>query len=205
MALQYIILRNQVTEDICNQIVQAFKLPSTPRELNLPNDTDKGDVVYASKRSKGLYYKYLVWSKHLGDLIVHSLNKATGLNFEDSINKLCLPIFAYKEGGEIKAHRGTQKEQKTINYQEYVAVLQLTQRDIDFTDGRFYLNPIATASEDGKTVYNDKPEDRYYPMLNKGDIIIFHNPSLVHGVETVTGFNALRVTCSWRTNSSNQF
>ncbi len=196
--MKFIILRNFVYPSFCNKVITEFKSVRDSVKLNLPNDTDLGNIIYESKRSKGLSYKYIIGFND--KVIKDRLKDALNLDFSDSITKKCLPVFYYTEGGYIKAHRGTKKELGINEYQEYVAMLQLTQRGVDYEGGRFYLNDKATASEDGKTVYNDKEEDRFYPMLDKGDLIIFHNPSLVHAVTPVEGENSFRATCSWRTN-----
>lgn len=197
--MRYIILRNLVDSIACDHIREEFyNNLNEAKPLGLADGDDYSNTICHSTRSKNLSYNYITGydDSHYKEL----LQSITDLDFSKGINSKCLPIFCYGEGGEIKAHRGVQKDVDTSKYQEYVAVLQLTQRGEDFNDGRFYLNDKAEASADGKTVTNDLPEDRYYPMLDKGDIIIFHNPSLVHGVETVTGKDAVRMTCSWRTN-----
>jgi len=196
--MNYLVLRKFAPHVFCDNVISEFHRQSTPKDLSLSDGDDKGDVLYHSTRSKNLSYKYLTSFDDRD--ISNRLLDATGLDFKDSINAKCLPVFAYGSDGEIKAHRGVKKESNTNDYQEYVAVLQLTQRGEDFDGGRLYLNAKAEASRDGKTVWNDYPEDRFYPMLNKGDVIIFHNPTLVHGVDVVKGESAFRATCSWRTN-----
>lgn len=206
--MKYIVLRNFLSEFECDKLIDAYFNKQTPRALNLEDGNDQANVTYKSKRSKNLHYKYL----DVDDAKVGLIDERVKLALEDllgvgfrgkTINDKCLPMFAYGKDGLIKAHRGVQKACDVTKYQAYVAVAQLTQRGIDFEGGEFYINPTADASADGKTVYNDNSPHRLYPLLNKGDVCLFYNPELVHGVETVretSEGNAFRLTCSWRTN-----
>lgn len=203
--MQYVILRGFLTEAECEMLQYLFVEKLKQEDLNLLDGSDKANVEYKSKRSKGLSYKYVIDSRaeSISQKVKQRLKDMINVSFEGSINDFCLPMFCYDNGGVIKAHRGVQKSKDLNKYQSYVAVAQLTQREVDFNGGRFYLNLKATASKDGKTVYNDLEKDRIYPMLNKGDICLFHNPSTVHGVDEVTKSatgKSFRLTCSWRTN-----
>ena len=175
---------------------------SNNEPLPLLDGSDVTNFVYRSNRSKNLQYAYLKGKmvSHIQNKFSHSLKLLfPNLVFENSINKYCLPIFTYGQGSEIKAHRGVEKTEDLKRYQEYVCVILLHQPNVDFTGGRFYINPKAEASSDGKTVWNDYPEDRTYPKINKGDAVIFHNPSLVHRVEKV--HDGFRATVSVRSNN----
>ena len=170
--------------------------------LPLLDGDDVTNCVYHSKRSKNLKYCYLKSKKtdFSQAIIINKLKHLfPRLDFYNSINQHCLPIFAYGNGAEIKAHRGVEKTEDLKMYQEYVCVVLLHQPNVDFAGGRFYINPKAEASSDGKTVWNDNPEDRLYPNLKKGGAVIFHNPSLVHGVQGVT--DGFRATVSVRSNT----
>lgn len=201
--MKFVTIRRLVSENLCDKIVSQFYNESLNSvDMNLADGSgDFTNTIYESKRSPNLRYNYLdcTESNELRSRIVPVLEDMLMVQFGGSINDIALPVFEYVEGGEILAHRGVQKEGDTKRYQPFVCVIQLTQRGVDFDGGRFYVNSKATASEDGKTVYNDNIEDRIYPMLNKGDACLIHNPSLVHGVDVVT--RGVRLTCSFRTNN----
>lgn len=203
--MKYIVIRNFLSIDDCEKLISSFKETSKPFELNLKDGKDLGNTVYTSTRSKNLSYKYVKNndSERISNSVKKRLESMLNVGFNGSINDICLPMFCYGEGGEIKAHRGVQKESDNQKYQTFVAVCQLTQRGEDFNGGRFYVNSKATATVDGKTVFNDLEKDRFYPMLNKGDVCIIYNPIVVHGVDTVRMSDknsAFRLTCSWRSN-----
>lgn len=199
--MKYIILRQFLGPVNCADILDSYNQIKNPVEINLVDDPDLGNVEYQSNRSPNVSYKYMCG--YDDSHIIAGLKDATGLNFKDSINEFCLPVFKYGLGGQLLAHRDTCKESDIETPQEYIAVLMLSKRGRDFTGGRLYINPKATVSPDGKTVTNDFPEDRFYPELDMGDLFIFHNPSFVHGVEEVkqgTSPVTKRITCGWRTN-----
>jgi hypothetical protein len=204
--MKYLILRKFLSKQQCDLLVDSYKSELPSFKINLKDGGDLGNVEYSSTRSNNLRYKYTK-SDHTISISNYAIDKLEGIfnvSFKGSINDVCLPMFGYGLGGNIKAHRGVQKERNNSKYQTFVAVCQLTQRGVDFDGGRFYINSRASASPDGKTVYGDNETDRIYPMLNKGDVCVIYNPILVHGVDVVEqskSGSAFRLTCSWRSNN----
>jgi hypothetical protein len=208
--MKYAILRGFLDEAIVEQLVDCYIAPPKEKhKLNLLDGDDVTNTKYESSRSHGLNYMYArskkveTYSRH----VKRRLKLYTGILFNSGINKLCLPFCQYDNGGVILAHRGVKKEANLTEYQGYVAVCMLTQRQKDFDNGFFYLNEKAECSPDGKTVTGDKQGDRFYPQLYKGDVIVFDNTHFIHGVEpTIVTYphiqmgKGMRLTCSFRTD-----
>ncbi len=198
-------VRDFIPKNICNGILYWYSSDMyKPEELPFPEEKNNmTNTVYKSNRSKGLQYNFVenpitrldinAIKKHLKNLV--------NVDFNGDINNHCLPVFRYTDGGVIKAHRDIDKTSEEVKYQDLVAVIMLTQRNEDFDHGRFYINAKAKCSVDGKTVTGDRKEDRFYPMLNKGDLFIFDNKKFIHGVEATetSGDQTGRFTCSFRT------
>lgn len=169
------------------------------QEIGLADSDDKGNTVYKSTRSPGVSYAYLMTPEVMGvnRRVAYRLKQVTGHSWLTGLNRTCLPHFGYDEGAFIKAHRG-----RDIGYgaNDLVAVAMITTPGVDFTGGEFYLNPEAKASDDGKTVWNDKPEDRILFPLEAGQVIIFNNNRFVHGTLPVRPGTdgSFRLTTSWR-------
>ena len=173
---------------------------------NVPKNEDNNltNTVYKSKRSKGLEYMYQSVNEVTKEQIKvfkKMLKELVNEDFDAPINENCIPLFRYTDGGVIKPHKDIDKTDENITFQRLVAIVVLTQQGQDFEGGRFYINPKATHSPDGKEVYDDFPKDRIYPSLNKGDLFIFDNRYFIHGVEeTQVKENQVgRLTCSFRT------
>lgn len=185
--------------DECNSILAELnkaRFGHLPQKLlGLNDSTDQTNLVYNSVRSPGVQYCYLASKaiQKINKLGANRLKNYTAHNWTHGINKVCLPLFSYKKGAFIKAHRG-----RDIGFgsNDLVAVAMITQYGKDFEGGQFYLNPKASASLDGKNVQNDHEEDRMYFNLSQGSVIIFENPKMVHGTLPTTMGN--RVTVSWR-------
>ena len=199
--LRFALLPSAVTEDACDLILaNAWKakeegLAKFP--MNLNDSDDVGNQFYRSKRSPNMNYCYLKTKEimEISRKIAYFLSEITGHDWFSNINEHCLPIFEYEENGCITPHRG-----RDIGYgaNTLVAVLMLTKPGVDFNEGRFFLNTNATASEDGKEVYEYLSSRRYFD-LDKGSIIIFDNEKCIHGTEPVKmADRAYRVTVSWR-------
>lgn len=200
--MKFIIIKNFITHNMCNKIIKEFNEPDNPVDIGLL-DGDLGNKLYKSKRSNELYFKYIVNNCSTQEIyIINKLFNITNLDFSNSINSKALPVFKYKTNGLIEPHRGVQKESNLLEYQEYVCVIMLSQINKDYTGGYFYLNTEGDCSLDGKVVTNENIQKRFYPHLNKGDMILFHNPSFIHGVTEVK--SGTRYTCSFRTNDKNQ-
>lgn len=158
---------------------QGF-LPQPPL-LKLNDDT--GDVCnkrYASTRSPGLAYAFVrapVVLTITGKL--HGrLAGLTGIPWPLSMGQDCLTYFEYGEGAAIKAHRG---RDMGWGANRYVGVGMVTDPSQDYAGGEFYLNPKAGASENGKTVWNDEPEDRIVIQIPYRAVLVFDNARFVHG------------------------
>ncbi len=190
-------------ESACDIIVNEYrkvgqnKLKQSSAGLN--DSDDLVNKIYKSERSPMQYY-YLESdiAQELNSTGKLKLEKLTGMSWSGNINERVFPIFEYHEGGFIKAHRG-----RNVGYgkNDFVAVLMLTDYSIDFLGGEFYLNKNAEASEDGKKIYNEIESDRIYFKQKKGSLIIFNNPTHVHGTLPVKKSDkgkANRITTSWR-------
>lgn len=187
MKITQLILKNFVGNITCNRLVNAFESIDfeTPELMPIDDHNNKTNTLYNSTRSHNLQYVYFsgLASKDYNKRIQELLFETTGLHFGGAINNLCTPLFKYNNLGVIKPHRDVDKTLFTPRYPNFIALTMLTQRGVDFEGGRFYINYKAEVSDDGKTVTNDLPKDRYYPNLNKGDVFIFDNTCTVHGVE----------------------
>lgn len=189
----------------CDNIIKQYNHCLSLDSIKLPiNDkNNKSNIRYTSTRSRGLEYCYLdtIFSSIIMNELSNKLLNKTEIRFDGHINNICMPVFKYNDGGIIKAHRDVDKTKKQFVYPNYIAVVMLSQRGVDFNEGRLYINDKATVSEDGKEVSNDNESDRYYPNLNKGDIFIFDNTKYIHGVtETIVNKNQIgRFTTSIRT------
>ena len=191
--MKYLILSEFLSGRTCDQIRRAFEAEDKPVSIELA-DGEIGNKTYTSKRSN-LSYKYLT-DLHTED-IKKKLSLEVGKDFNNSINSQCLPVVKYGEGGFMKAHRDIKKASDLESYQEWVGVAMLSDPS-EYSGGVFYLNDYALVSKDGKEVVDDFEMDRQYFNLKKGDILLFHNPSFVHGVSEVT--KGVRYTCGFRSN-----
>lgn len=191
---RYVVLKGFLQQRTCDQIIELFEWKDNPVKLDLA-DGDEGNRTYKSSRSN-LWYKYLT-GIHTEDL-KKKLKNLTGKDFNNSINSQCLPVVKYGKGGFMKAHRDIKKASNLEEYQEWVGVAMLSEQGKDFTGGRFYLNDFALVSKDGKEVVDDFEMDREYIKMEKGDLLLFHNPSFVHGVSEV--LSGTRYTCGFRSN-----
>lgn len=190
-------------EQSCDEIIKQFRNAEEDvlqkGRTSLNDSEDEFNTVYISKRSP-LRYCYLNTHEsqeiNLGGII--KLNSLTKLDWSGNINDVCFPVFEYKLNGFIDGHRG-----RNVGYgaNDFVAVLMLTEYGEDFSGGEFYLNSDASASDDGKTVFNEKLESRIYFKQSKGSLLIFNNRLHVHGtnpVELSSSGSATRMTTSWR-------
>lgn len=78
----------------------------------------------------------------------------------------------------------------------------LTEYNVDFSGGEFYLNKSAFASKDGKKIFDEDVKERTYFKQQKGSLLIFNNNIHVHGTTPVKkslNGSSLRMTTSWRT------
>ena len=202
----FLIISGAVKPEERRAILKAMELAERgllrTSSANLNDSTDQTNVLYNSARSPGVQYLYLeshLIQKQINTRIRKLLERRTGINWQEGINDRLLPLFKYKAGAYIRPHRG-----RNIGYgpNNYVAVANLTTPHIDYKQGLFYLNPEATASKDGKTVYNDKPGSRMNFQLQAGEIIVFDNQRFVHGTTPTEPINnkCIRITCSWRTS-----
>lgn len=209
--MHYAIFRKFIPKQTTDNLVQDYENSEglhKPVELPLKNESNvMTNTKYKSNRSKGLEYAWVngyfteTFLKRFKLLLLDS----TGLVFDGNLAAQgVLPVFKYGERAYIKAHKDLDKTKDEVVFQDHVALVMLTQRGDDFYGGRFYLNPVATHSDDGKEVYNDKVEDRIYPNLDKGDVLVWDNTKFIHGVETtfMPPTNKVakgRLTCSIRT------
>ena len=199
----FVYLPDFFNKSACDIIVNEYrkvgqnKLKQSSAGLN--DSDDLVNKIYKSQRSP-MQYCYLESdiAQELNFKGKLKLEKLTEMSWSGNINERVFPIFEYHEGGFIKAHRG-----RNVGYgkNDFVAVLMLTDYSIDFLGGEFYLNKNAEASEDGKKIYNEIESDRIYFKQKKGSLIIFNNPTHVHGTLPVKKSDigkANRITTSWR-------
>jgi len=199
----YIFVEEFLDYQSCDKIIKQFREAETDSFykgiVNLNDSDDKFNTIYKSSRSP-LRYCYLKTdeTQEINRIGIKKLNDLTELDWKGNINDACFPIFEYGLGGYIEAHRG-----RDIGYGEndFVAVLMLTEYDGDFSGGEFYLNPNASVSSDGKTIFDEDTSSRMYFKQNKGSLLIFNNRKNVHGtlpVKISPNGSSLRMTTSWR-------
>jgi len=191
-------------DEHCDEIIKKFKeaerVELEKSSAFLTDSNDEFNHVYTSSRSP-LKYCYLKSERtqKINQDGINRLNLLTGLDWNGNINNVCFPVFKYGLHEFIEAHRG-----RNIGYgnNDFVAVLMLTEYDVDFSSGEFYLNKNAFASEDGKKIFNENIESRIYFQQKKGSLLIFNNNIHVHGtnpVKKTSNGSCLRMTTSWRT------
>lgn len=187
----------------CDEIIKQFKNAERgllqKGSVALNDSKDEFNTVYSSGRSP-LRYCYLKTAEsqaiNLSGIV--KLKYLTGLDWSGNINDVCFPIFEYGLGGFIDGHRG---RDVGFGSNDFVAVLMLTEYGIDFSGGEFYLNSDASASDDGKTIFNENLESRIHFKQKKGSLLIFNNRLHVHGtnpVKLASSGSATRMTTSWR-------
>jgi len=203
----YIFIEKFMDYESCDVIIEEFnKAKKGELEKNsasLNDSNDNFNHVYTSSRSplKYCYLKSDITQK-INQNGIKKLNLLTELDWQGNINDICFPIFKYELNEFIEAHRG-----RNIGYgdNDFVAVLMLTEYDIDFSYGEFYLNKNAFASKDGKQIFDEDIESRIYFKQKKGSLLIFNNNIHVHGTnpvkESAKG-SSLRMTTSWRTTEN---
>lgn len=207
MAIKTVHVKGFVTRMTCNGLVYWFNNPRTDKQIKLPLENEGNNmtnVVYESKRSKGLRYQYqrTATTKNFTNIMKRKLKELVNEEFDAPINDGIVPIFQYSNGACIKPHRDLNKFSEEVEFQHLVAVVVLTQKGEAYTGGRFYLNAKAKCSPDGKEVWDDYEEDRIYFDMDCGDLIIFDNRQFIHGVEEVhTEEEGMvgRYSCSFRT------
>lgn len=199
----YVFIEEFMDHSSCDEIIRQFRKADAgvlaKGEVGLNDSKDEVNTVYSSGRSP-LRYCYLKTNEtqevNLGGII--KLNELTGFDWNGNINDVCFPVFEYGLDGFIEGHRG-----RDVGYgdNDFVAVLMLTEYNKDFSGGEFYLNKEASASEDGKTIFNENIESRVYFKQTKGSLLIFNNKIHVHGTNPVKSSPldlTIRMTTSWR-------
>jgi len=198
--MNYIKVSEFLPENTCDYLLRRFYEDKIPQPMPLnDNSEDMLNVIYSSTRSS-LTYQYLSLSHRLGNInqsILDTLEGILCIPFNSPTNQICMPMFVYSEGGFMKPHKDVEKVGK-FRVQNYVAMIMLTQRGVDFSGGKFFVNFDATSSKDGKEVVENESA-RYYPDLNKGDLFLWDNRSSVHGCTPVTGVDSIRATIGFRT------
>jgi len=180
-------------------MLKMSKLKQQPLLLN--DSTNQCNILYNSIRSPMSYgYLKTEQSDNLSQVVMNRLKDLTLFSWSNNINSVCQPIFIYSKGQFIKEHRG-----RNVGYgsNDYVAVVMISQPELDFTAGQFFLNRFGEASEDGKTIFNEDKSKRQFFNIKQGDALIFNNNLFIHGttpVETGEKINPLRITTSWRTS-----
>lgn len=199
----YVFIEEFMDDLSCDEIIKQFKHADKnilqKGSIPLSDSNDEFNVVYTSGRSplKYCYLKTLESQEiNLGGML--KLNDLTGLDWSGNINDVCFPVFKYELDGYIDGHRG-----RDVGFgdNDFVAVLMLTEYDEDFSGGEFYLNSDASASSDGKTIFNENLESRIYFKQKKGSLLIFNNRLHVHGTNPVKlspSGSSTRMTTSWR-------
>jgi hypothetical protein len=199
----YVFIEGFMNDKSCDEIIKQFKNANEgilqKGSISLNDSNDEFNTIYTSGRSP-LRYCYLKTPEsqeiNLGGMI--KLNDLTRLDWSGNINDVCFPVFEYGLAGFIDGHRG-----RDVGYgaNDFVAVLMLTEYGEDFSGGEFYLNRDASASNDGKTIFNENLESRVYFKQKKGSLLIFNNRLHVHGTNPVTlspSGSTIRMTTSWR-------
>ena len=59
----------------------------------------------------------------------------TGESFDGPITDFCLPVFKYSHNGQILPHKDVEKTQVIPKFQDMVAILMLSEPDVDFLGG----------------------------------------------------------------------
>lgn len=212
--MNYVKLKKFLDNRACQQLINFQSIQIVPEPLGLLDGDDMTNTWYESKRSPGLSYRYSTDKAcmSIASGIMRELLDITGIDFSGGINDRCLPFCKYGDGGVIKAHRDIDKVKGLTEPVEYVVICMLTQVGIDFgyivqdsvsADGLFInLNPLKV-SKNGKEVVEDYPHypvNRYYPNLQKGDVIIFRNDNSIHGVDPISVHSGQlgRITCGFR-------
>ena len=205
--IPWIMLENMFNEADCRTVIDAIndaKLSKyQSKAMNLLEGDDRTNTLYSSERSP-LNYCYLDTPKvkEFNLRMQGVLNLITGWNWRGNIQRRCLPIFEYEEGGYIKGHRG---RDFGFGKNDWVAIGSITSQNEDYLGGSFYVNEHAEASEDGKTIYNEDESKRSFFEFKRGSLFIFNNNKLIHGtlpVEKILKEN--RITCSWRIENPEQ-
>lgn len=197
----FLVLEDVFDEEDCKMVILAMNHARANRydskPMNINDSDDKTNVVYESSRSPFVYcYLDTATIRQFNEKVQGELNKITGWNWRDNIQRHCLPVFEYQEGGYINGHRG---RDFGFGKNDWVAVGAITSQGEDYIGGSFYLNKEGEASEDGKTVISEDESKRSYFEFQRGSLLLFNNNKHVHGtipVEKVLRNN--RITCSWR-------
>lgn len=201
--MDYIKLKKFLDNKTCQQLVNFQNINLVPEPLGLADGDDMTNTWYESKRSPGLSYRYSTDTAcmSIAQGIMRELLDCTGIDFSGGINDRCLPFCKYSDGGVIKAHRDIDKVQGLTTSVKYVVICMLTQQGVDFNNNMdtLFINKEARVSSNGKEV-EELSVNRYYPNLNKGDVLIFRNDNSIHGVDpiSVMDFQIGRITCGFR-------
>lgn len=205
--MNYVILKQFLSNRDCNSLIANTNHFNDNRPLGLI-DGDSYNTWHTSKRSLGLEYRYQndTSTMSLQQGIKKELSSIVPIDFSGGVNELCLPFCKYLDNGIIKVHRDIDKVGN--NSVEYLVVCMLTQIGEDYSDrmrdgDQLFINyHYDLVSEDGKEVFESPKAKirRFYPNLNKGDVIIFKNSNSIHGVDPITVKDGQlgRITCGFR-------
>lgn len=217
--MNYVILKEFLSKNDCNVLINNTRYFDISEPLGLLDGNDYTNIWYKSSRSHGLEYRYQkdAQTMSLQKGIKKELTSITGIDFSGGINELCLPFCKYPDEAIIKAHRDIDKVSGLKKPVEYVIICMLTQSNKDFNvdgnrelpeDGLFInidrgekeTEDYNLVSKDGKVVHREIKDNRLYPNLNKGDVIIFRNDNSIHGVDTIRVKEGQigRITCGFR-------
>jgi len=156
-------------------------------------DGNKTNILYVSKRSS-LSYMYVktFLGAILNRLIKSYLKKVTGIDFNNRINTLCLPINSYEENDFILIHRDRDMFNPNVKV-ENIAVITIFQEGIS----EFTIYENVKASSDGKKI-EILPETKSTTIQTEmGQILVFNNLKTAHSLICVYG---KRLSLTYRSN-----
>ncbi|CAD7937589.1 unnamed protein product [Amoebophrya sp. A25] len=141
-------------------------------------------------------------------ILIEEMAEIYGLDLDVDRGGKSLLLFNYKPGTANKVHqdRITGAGSGRGSHVSYTCMVMASQSGAEYTAGEFFVNDVTESMEisaDGKTVLGENVAARTRIPLKLGDVIIFNNRTLVHGVEAVAvaerpGSCTQRVTFSVR-------
>jgi hypothetical protein len=156
-------------------------------------DGNKTNILYISKRSAFSYvYVKTFLGAIINKLIKSYLKKVTGINFNNRINELCLPINGYQTDEFILMHRDRDMFNPTVKVKD-IAVITIAQEGVS----EFTIYKNVKASSDGKKIEILPETISNTIQTEPGQIIVFDNLETAHSLICVYGE---RLSLTYRSN-----